>query len=62
MDLNIEKISDRDEKYKNNVNNDKENTPFVTFQRSMKLLLIFGQVVGLNPVTAIWNHDITKIR
>ncbi|CAB3221027.1 unnamed protein product [Arctia plantaginis] len=62
VDINIESSLDENEEYTINGNNDKESTQFITFQRAMKVILTYGQCVGLNPVTAILNHDITKIR
>ncbi|XP_026726620.1 uncharacterized protein LOC113493038 [Trichoplusia ni] len=35
---------------------------FVTFQKCMKVLLIWGQCIGLNPVCGITNEDASKMR
>ncbi|CAB3221021.1 unnamed protein product [Arctia plantaginis] len=62
-DMNYcESSLDKNEEYTINSNNDKENTQFDLFQRAMKAILRYGQWVGLNPVTAILNNDIAKIR
>lgn len=60
--MNIGNSLDENKKYTINNSSNKESTQFITFQKAMKVLLVYGQCVGLNPVTGILSHEITKIR
>lgn len=60
--MNYERNLDQNEENTINSNNQKENTQFLLFQRAMKVILIYGQCVGLNPVTSILSQNISKIR
>ncbi|KAJ8735033.1 hypothetical protein PYW08_014283 [Mythimna loreyi] len=35
---------------------------FISFQKAMKMVIIWGQCIGLNPVTGILQKDVTKMR
>ncbi|KAJ8735036.1 hypothetical protein PYW08_014286 [Mythimna loreyi] len=43
-------------------NKNKLNNQFTSFQRAMKVVIIWGQCIGLNPVTGILQKDVSKIR
>lgn len=41
---------------------DQEKSQLRLFQNAMKILLVFGQCIGLNPVTNITETDSSKIK
>nr|ARO70532.1 antennal gustatory receptor sugar taste 64f [Dendrolimus punctatus] len=49
-------------KKKKKVRYDKEDTQFQVFQKSMRMMLIFGQCLGLNPFLGVTKNDVTKVR
>ncbi|XP_075990674.1 gustatory receptor 5a for trehalose-like [Anticarsia gemmatalis] len=47
--------------YKKNDEN-RERTQFRSFQKTMRVMLVFGQCIGLNPASGLLQKDIAKIR
>ncbi|KAJ8735034.1 hypothetical protein PYW08_014284 [Mythimna loreyi] len=42
--------------------NNKIKDQFTSFQKAMKMVIIWGQCIGLNPVTGILQKDVSKMR
>ncbi|KAG6447939.1 hypothetical protein O3G_MSEX005266 [Manduca sexta] len=43
-------------------NTNEDGNQFLSFQEAMKIMLIYGQCLGLLPVSGIFEKDVTKMR